>query len=219
VSELRSHGDARRRMARLVTEVMSPFVLVVVVIFIVAVRSAGVVRGLALGLVAIFFAAGLPYALVLIGVRRGRLTDHHIALREQRPRMMAIALVSVAAGLLVLLWLDAPHRVVCAGGFDGCRACRGTGRHVVLEDLDPRRRGGRHRGKPGDSGQSVVVTPGAPGRPDWLGSGGDPRPHTCSGSGGRDGRRGRSGRRFVARDLSAASCCSLPERRRPVRSP
>jgi len=109
VSELRSHGDARRRMARLVTEVMSPFVLVVVVIFIVAVRSAGVVRGLALGLVAIFFAAGLPYALVLIGVRRGRLTDHHIALREQRPRMMAIALVSVAAGLLVLLWLDAPH--------------------------------------------------------------------------------------------------------------
>ena len=109
MSELLSQGDTRRRMARLVTEVMSPFVLVVVVVFIVAVHSAGVMRGLALGLVAIFFAAGIPYGLVLIGVRRGRLTDHHIALREQRPRMMAIALVSVGAGLLVLFWLDAPH--------------------------------------------------------------------------------------------------------------
>jgi membrane-associated phospholipid phosphatase len=79
------------------------------VVFIVAVHSSGVMRGLALGLVAIFFAAGIPYGLVLIGVRRGRLTDHHIALRDQRPRMMAIALVSVVSGLLVLLWLDAPH--------------------------------------------------------------------------------------------------------------
>ena len=109
MSELLSQGDTRRRMARLVTEVMSPFVLVVVVVFIVAVHSAGVMRGLGLGLVAILFAAGIPYGLVLIGVRRGRLTDHHIALREQRPRMIAIALVSVAAGLLVLFWLDAPH--------------------------------------------------------------------------------------------------------------
>jgi hypothetical protein len=96
-------------MARLVTEVMSPVVLIVVVILIVAVYSAGVVRGLVLGLVAIFFAAGFPYGLVLVGVRRGRLTDHHISLREQRPRMLAIALVSVAAGVLVLGWLDAPH--------------------------------------------------------------------------------------------------------------
>jgi hypothetical protein len=104
-----SHGDASRRMARLVTEVMSPVVLLVVVTLIVAVHSAGVVRGLALGLVAVFFAGGLPYGLVLIGVRRGLITDHHVSRREQRPPMMAIALASVAAGLLVLRWLDAPR--------------------------------------------------------------------------------------------------------------
>jgi membrane-associated phospholipid phosphatase len=109
VSALLSQGGTRRRMARLVTEVMSPIVLIAVVTLIVAVHSAGAVRGLALGLVAVFFAGGFPYGLVLIGVRRGLLTDHHISRREQRPRIMAIALASVAVGLLVLRWLDAPR--------------------------------------------------------------------------------------------------------------
>ena len=102
-------ADTSHRMARLLTEVMSPVVLIVFVTLIVAVHTAGVGRGLALGLIAIFFAAGLPYGLVLIGVRRGQLTDHLVSRREQRPRMMAVALASVAAGLLVLRWLDAPR--------------------------------------------------------------------------------------------------------------
>jgi membrane-associated phospholipid phosphatase len=109
VSTLQHQGDTRRRIARLVTEVMSPVVLIVVVTLIVAVHSAGAFRGLTLGLVAIFFAGGLPYGLVLIGVRRGVLTDHHVSRREQRPKMMAIALASVVVGLLVLHWLDAPR--------------------------------------------------------------------------------------------------------------
>jgi membrane-associated phospholipid phosphatase len=109
MSTVLSQGDTRHHLARLVTEAMSPVVLIVFVTLIVAVRSAGIVRGLALGLVAIFFAGGLPYGLVLIGVRRGQLTDHHVSRREQRPRMMAIALASVAVGLLVLRWLDAPR--------------------------------------------------------------------------------------------------------------
>jgi membrane-associated phospholipid phosphatase len=96
-------------MAQLVTEVMSPVVLTVVVILIVSVHSAGVVRGVALGLVATFFAGALPYGLVLMGVRRGQLSDHLLSRREQRPRMLAIALGSVAAGLLVLRWLHAPR--------------------------------------------------------------------------------------------------------------
>jgi len=109
VSTLLHQGDTRRRIARLVTEVMSPVVLIVVVSLIVAVHSAGAGRGLALGLVAVFFVGGFPYALVLIGVRRGLLTDHHISRREQRPRIMAIALASAVAGLVVLRWLDAPR--------------------------------------------------------------------------------------------------------------
>jgi len=99
-------------MAGLVTEVMSPAVLIVFVTLIVAVHSAGAARGLALGLVAVFFAGGLPYGLVLIGVRRGQLTDHHISRREQRPQVIAVTLASVAAGLLVLRWLDAPRALI-----------------------------------------------------------------------------------------------------------
>jgi membrane-associated phospholipid phosphatase len=109
MSTVPNDGDARRRMAQLVTEVMSPVVLTVVVILIVSVHSAGVVRGVALGLVATFFAGALPYGLVLMGVRRGRLSDHLVSRREQRPRMLAVALGSVAAGLLVLRWLHAPR--------------------------------------------------------------------------------------------------------------
>lgn len=102
------HRVTHSRTALLVAEVMSPVVLVVVVILIVAVHSAGLARGLALGLVATVFAVGFPYALVLIGVRRGWLSDHHISVREQRPRMLAIALVSLVSGVLVLRRLDAP---------------------------------------------------------------------------------------------------------------
>jgi membrane-associated phospholipid phosphatase len=109
MSTVLSQGDTRHHLARLVTEAMSPVVLIVFVTLIVAVHSAGLVRGMTLGLVAIFFAGGLPYGLVLIGVRRGQLTDHHVSRREQRPLMMAIALASVAVGLLVLRWLDAPR--------------------------------------------------------------------------------------------------------------
>jgi len=46
-------------MARLITEVMSPIVLIVVVTLVVAVDTAGAIRGTALGLVSIFFAGGL----------------------------------------------------------------------------------------------------------------------------------------------------------------
>lgn len=109
MSTVLSQGDTRHHLARLVTEAMSPVVLIVFVTLIVAVHSAGLVRGMTLGSVAIFFAGGLPYGLVLIGVRRGQLTDHHVSRREQRPLMMAIALASVAVGLLVLRWLDAPR--------------------------------------------------------------------------------------------------------------
>jgi membrane-associated phospholipid phosphatase len=109
MSTVFSQGDVRHRLASLVTEAMSPIVLIVIVTLIVAVHSVGAVRGLVLGLVAVFFAGGLPYGLVLIGVRRGQFTDHHISRREQRPAMMGIALASLVVGLLVLRWLDAPR--------------------------------------------------------------------------------------------------------------
>jgi hypothetical protein len=43
--------------------------------------------------------ASLPYAIMLVGIRRGRLSDRHLSLRAQRPVMMIIGLASVSVGL------------------------------------------------------------------------------------------------------------------------
>ena len=95
------------RAARVITEVLSPVVLIAVVTLVVAIDAAGL-RGVGLALITIFFAGVLPYGLVLVGVRRGFLSDHHVSRREQRPTVFAITLGSIGVGLLVLRWLSAP---------------------------------------------------------------------------------------------------------------
>ena len=103
----------RRRVARLITEALAPIVLIVAVLLVVALSTTdSVVRGLLLGLVAAFFAGGLPYAVLILGVRRGRLGDRHLSRRQERPALMVLGLVSVTSGLLVMRWLDAPSELL-----------------------------------------------------------------------------------------------------------
>lgn len=105
--------DRATRAARLITELFAPIVLIFALLLVVAVHSADSVRkGLLVGLVAAFFAGGLPYAILLLGIRRGRLGDRHLRLREERPAMMVIGLVSVAAGAVAMHRLDAPREVL-----------------------------------------------------------------------------------------------------------
>jgi hypothetical protein len=48
--------------------------LIFVLLFVVAIDSTGSVsRGVLLGSVAAFFAGGLPYAVLMLGIRRGHL--------------------------------------------------------------------------------------------------------------------------------------------------
>jgi hypothetical protein len=49
--------------------------------------------------VGVAMGASLPYAIMLVGIRRGRLSDRHLSLRAQRPVMMIIGLASVSVGL------------------------------------------------------------------------------------------------------------------------
>jgi membrane-associated phospholipid phosphatase len=100
----------RTKVARILTEVFAPPILVVTLLIVVGIHStSSISQGLLLSAIAAFFAAGLPYAIMLIGIRGGRLSDRHLSLREQRPTMMIIGLVSVSIGLLVMVWLDAPR--------------------------------------------------------------------------------------------------------------
>jgi len=98
------------RIARLVTELTAPAVLVSLLMIAVSWHSSpGGGRGLAWGLLATLFVTGIPFAYILGGVRRGRFTDHHIGRREQRRVPLLVGLGSVTAGLVLLTVLGAPR--------------------------------------------------------------------------------------------------------------
>ena len=98
------------RVARVVSEVLAPIVVIPLVTIVVSVHSADtLLRGLGFAAVAVFFAAGLPYLALLAGVRRGRFADRQVRVRAQRPALLAFTLASVVAGLVALQMLQAPR--------------------------------------------------------------------------------------------------------------
>ena len=101
------------RLARIVTELTAPAVLVSLLTVVIGWHSAqGRLSGVGWGLVAVVFASLLPMAYIVGGVRRGRLTDHHVRVREQRRIPLLFGLGSVAAGLALLAVLGAPRPVL-----------------------------------------------------------------------------------------------------------
>lgn len=111
---------AADRLAGIASEVLAPAVLVGGLMLAVGWHSGGepgVSRWW--GLPGALFAAGIPLAYVLRGVRTGRLTSHHIPEREHRRAPLLFGIASVAVGLPVLVLLGAPRDVpalMAAGG-------------------------------------------------------------------------------------------------------
>ncbi|MEV4704071.1 phosphoesterase PA-phosphatase [Actinoplanes sp. NPDC049316] len=108
------------RAARIASEVFAPAVLVAALMLIVG-WHAGDTPGVSRwwGLPGALFAAGIPLAYVVRGVRQGRLTSHHIPEREHRLVPLLFGIGSVAAGLVALIVLGAPRDVLAllaAGG-------------------------------------------------------------------------------------------------------
>jgi membrane-associated phospholipid phosphatase len=103
------------RLARLATEMFAPAALVALLLVLLGWHSSGYQpEGLALGVVAGVFESVIPFAYIVRQVRAGRLTDHHIGVREQRARPLLFALGSVVVGFGALIGLGAP-RVLLAG--------------------------------------------------------------------------------------------------------
>jgi membrane-associated phospholipid phosphatase len=103
----------RLRVARLVGEVLSPPPILAVLALLVAWDSSPTpAMAVVWGGIAAVSASVLPYALILRGVRRGRLTDRNISLRQQRVRFAAVAIASILTGLTVLAAFDAPAEMV-----------------------------------------------------------------------------------------------------------
>ncbi|WP_426227963.1 phosphatase PAP2 family protein [Pseudarthrobacter sp. DSP2-3-2b1] len=103
---------AQNRAARWLTEVFQPPVVVTLVLLISPVIEPGFPGTIGYGALAALFVCVLPLMLLLVLVRLGKVTDHHVSNRKQRAPVLLMALGSVAAGLVVLAATPAPRSVL-----------------------------------------------------------------------------------------------------------
>ena len=92
---------SRRTAARALTEVFSPAHLAILLPPVVG-ADAGGLSGLLWGCVAATFTGVVPYAFLLLGVRRGRFGDRHVKERSQRFVPLLFGVVSVVVALVLL---------------------------------------------------------------------------------------------------------------------
>jgi hypothetical protein len=108
-------GPASRRSpadlaARIVTELTAPAPMLVALLLTVGgVSDSSLLRGLGWGLLAAVFFSLAPFAGILWGVLRGRVSDHHVSQRAQRPFVIVLSLVSFVTGYLTLRLGGAPR--------------------------------------------------------------------------------------------------------------
>jgi len=102
-----------QRTARALTEVGAPAVLLGVLPVVLSLATADTVAGgIAWAVVTAVFFAIAPFSWVLVGVRRGRLTDHHIGKRSQRRGPLLVGLACMITGWLIALVGHAPGTLV-----------------------------------------------------------------------------------------------------------
>lgn len=113
-----AEGDRRGTVAgivaRVVTEICSPAVVVLVLPLAVAWHATGHRPGPTVlwGLVVALFSSILPTAFIVRGARLGRWDGHHVRNREGRLVPLSLSLASTVVGLLVLVFAGAPHDLV-----------------------------------------------------------------------------------------------------------
>ncbi|MGH2364856.1 MAG: phosphoesterase PA-phosphatase, partial [Chloroflexota bacterium] len=64
------------------------------------------------GLVAALSASAVPFVYIVRGVRRRRLTDRHVSVRQQRPLPLLVAIGSIIVGLVLMTLLGAPKPMI-----------------------------------------------------------------------------------------------------------
>ncbi|HEU4666060.1 MAG TPA: phosphatase PAP2 family protein [Arthrobacter sp.] len=102
----------KNRAARWLTEVFQPPVVVSIQLLISPMTQPGFPGTIGYGALAALFVCVLPLFLLLLLVRMGKVTDHHVSDRKQRAPVLLMALACILAGLLVLEAAGAPKSVV-----------------------------------------------------------------------------------------------------------
>lgn len=105
------------RFAQVVNELFAPSPLAVVVLAVVAWRFAPPgANALAWVLVGALCAVALPTLYLVRQLRRGRVTDHHVRVRHQRPPIILAFLAGGTLALTLLTRLGAPREVIALVG-------------------------------------------------------------------------------------------------------
>jgi membrane-associated phospholipid phosphatase len=105
------------RAAKVITEVFAPVPSGLAVIAFIAWHFAPTrseaIRGATLGVV---LALLLPFSYLVRQVRSGRITDHHVGIRTQRPRILFVFVLGVLATLAMLIAVGAPPELIALIG-------------------------------------------------------------------------------------------------------
>ncbi|MFD5244265.1 hypothetical protein ACFWIW_06965 [Amycolatopsis sp. NPDC058340] len=104
----------RRRLARIATEVLAPWVWVLGLPLIVAWKVTGYHLGETVlwGLVVGVTGSLIPMAVIVRGARKGKWDSHHVTDRTGRLVPFAVCIGSLTAGFVVLIAGGAPHEMI-----------------------------------------------------------------------------------------------------------
>lgn len=97
--------------ARWATEVFQPPLVLAVLLVVLPWGANPSVGSLAWGLSAAVVTCGVPLSVVLLLVRRGVLTDHHVGEKRHRRPVMVGTLVMVVSFLVATLYLGGPVEI------------------------------------------------------------------------------------------------------------
>ncbi|MFC7847982.1 phosphatase PAP2 family protein [Arthrobacter sp. NPDC057388] len=102
----------KNRVARVISEALQPPITVALLLLLSPAMEPGFPGTVWFGAVAVLFVCVLPLAAVVLLVRLGKVTDHHVSDRRQRAPVLAMSVVSLLAGLAVLMAINAPYSVI-----------------------------------------------------------------------------------------------------------
>ncbi|EME63463.1 phosphatase PAP2 family protein [Amycolatopsis decaplanina] len=107
-------ASARQRSARAATEVLAPWVWVLLLPLAVAWRATGHHLGETLlwGLITGIFGSILPMAVIVRGARKGQWDSHHVTDRAGRVIPFAACIGFLAIGFAILIVGDAPRELI-----------------------------------------------------------------------------------------------------------
>ncbi|MET9228793.1 phosphatase PAP2 family protein [Lentzea sp. NPDC003310] len=105
-----------KKVARGATEVLAPWVWVVLLPFAVAAATETFWKTLLWGFVVALTASIIPMAVIVRGARKGRWDGHHVTNREGRVVPLVTAGASLAAGTVIMFLGGAPQNVLALAG-------------------------------------------------------------------------------------------------------